>query len=205
MNHSAQAPPPGSGAGSAANVSSAGSPAARAYICGFDILVLRFVSMIFPRALNRAVGLLLIGALLHAQLAVTAYTCPDISRAVAALKHATRSQSAARGSAPARTGITVAAGAAMDAVMPEMAVGMSTRCAPAKMGVPNLCLEHCTYGYQSADTPAASLVHSGPPVLLYRVPGILEADRSVGRFPRSDTRLAATPPPHSILHCVFLI
>ncbi|BAP87643.1 putative uncharacterized protein [Burkholderiales bacterium GJ-E10] len=161
--------------------------------------------MIFPRALNRAVGLLLIGALLHAQLAVAAYACPDISRAAAALKHATPSKSVARGSAPARTGVNVAAGAAMDAAIPETAVGVSARCAPANMGVPNLCLAHCTYGYQSADTPAASLVHAGAPVLLYRVPGILEADHSVWRFAHSDTRLAVTSPPHSILHCVFLI
>ena len=141
--------------------------------------------------LRQAVSRLLIGVLLFAQLAVAGYGCPGL-KVVGPAGHggtATAAQAAVANTAAA--------------VLPSMAPG----CDQMDPAAPNLCVQHCHQGQQSADTASVPAVGAGIPTLLYSLPP--EPQRSLGSgrsFPAPDAWWAAAPePPHAILHCVFRI
>lgn len=70
----------------------------------------------------------------------------------------------------------------------------------------NLCVEHCKTGQQSSDTARLPVAFTPVETLLYVLPDeqLAEADAGATR-PAPDLLLAAAPPPHSILHCVWRI
>lgn len=148
--------------------------------------------MTFPRVLSKQICRVLIGVLLFAQLAVAGYACPGLSGM----------KVMAEEGAMARTAVTAPmAGDAM-----EKSSAMAPGCDQVDPDAANLCAEHCRYGQQSADTAPAPMVFAPVPALLYTLP--LEPEPipgSVRAFPASDAGLAAPPPPHAILHCVFRI
>lgn len=91
---------------------------------------------------------------------------------------------------------------------------VSTPCAQMAMSdaamaldedAPNLCMEHCRFGQQSADS-AAQLQFQAPVAgPHYALPQAVEPAAGCHRaFPAIDTA-PAKPPPHSILHCVLRI
>ncbi|MEO8154656.1 MAG: hypothetical protein ABI605_16415 [Rhizobacter sp.] len=140
--------------------------------------------MVSTRTLRKAVGRLLIGVLLFTKLAVAGYACPSLNGI----------GSMAIGSASETTVV-----AAVDAA------AMPPGCDQLDRDAPNVCMEHCQQGHQSADTAAAPVVGLGVPTLLYSLP--IEPQHLVGSgrsLAATDARLDAAPePPHAILHCVF--
>ena len=145
--------------------------------------------MTITRKLSKLISQVLIGVMLLTQLAVASYACPSMSGSHAAV-HA---------DAP------IAMSAASEE--PESKSAASDRgCDQIDQDAANLCLEHCRAGQQSHDTAPAPMVLAPIPALLYSLP--LEPGTPSGSLqdsPASDAGLAAPPPPHAILHCVFRI
>ncbi len=143
------------------------------------------------RQFLRTVCRMLIGVVLFAQLAVSAYACPGLSSA-ASMK------------------MQMAAAAAPD--------GGSTEAATADRQVPNcgdmagpmdpefanLCAEHCHYGQQSDQASTLTV----PAVLLnalYVTPLAPEPVAAPRPAANATSALVAASPPHTILHCCFRI
>lgn len=148
--------------------------------------------MTFTRALSQQICRVLIGVLLFAQLAVASYACPGLSSMKVMADDGAMAMTATAIPTP---------GDSM-----EKSGAMSPGCDQMDPDAANLCAEHCRYGQQSADTAPAPMVFAPVPALLYTLP--LEPEPvpgSVRAFPASDAGLAAPPPPHAILHCVFRI
>jgi hypothetical protein len=144
--------------------------------------------MRLSRSLTSRICRVLIGVLLFAQLAVSAYACPGF---------ATRPTSM-------RADMTMPVAATQDQSMAsDKAAGGCNQMDPA---APNLCLEHCRAGHQSSDTVPAPVVLAATPALLYTVsPAPEPVMGSSTSFPATDPRVASAPPPHAILHCVLRI
>jgi hypothetical protein len=147
--------------------------------------------MKLSRAASKAIGRLLIGVLLFAQLAVASHACP---------------LSGSGSATPGMSGLVMASEAVPTgpaAASPKMASGCDQRDPNAT----NLCSEHCRQGQQSADVTPAPVVHAAIPTLLYVIPTELALALGSGRLSTApDAHLAAAPPPpHAILHCVFRI
>lgn len=138
--------------------------------------------MRLPRALNQSICRVLIGVFLFAQLAVAAYACPGQARDAAQVP-ATPAMAS-----PMPAGCDQMA--SMDQMDPQAA---------------NLCAEHCKFGHQSSDTPAATVALAPATALLYLLPLEEDAARATRAQAAPDPLLAATPPPHAILHCVWRI
>jgi hypothetical protein len=144
----------------------------------------------FLRAICRA----LVGVLLFAQLAVSAYACPALSSA-------------------AMSAMPMPSTAACDGDSSDAAMAATDRQAPDCDGMAagtmdpdlaNLCAEHCHHGQQSDQ--AATL--SAPAALLtalYLAP--LASQPKIRLRPAADATnaLVAASPPHAILHCCFRI
>ena len=134
--------------------------------------------MRLTRTLDRLIHHVLVGMFLFAQLAVSAYACPDLLEP-----------------------------ASPRADMQAEAVGaMPPGCDEIDEQAANLCAEHCKAGQQSHDTSPMPVVTAPVLALLYMLPG--EASAVEGEDARTssvDPLLAATPPPHAILHCVLRI
>jgi hypothetical protein len=142
----------------------------------------------FLRAICRA----LVGVLLFAQLAVSAYACPTLS--------------------PAATP-TMPSTAARDGDSSDAAMAATDRQAPDCDGMAagtmdpdlaNLCAEHCHHGQQS-DQAATLSVPAALLTALYLAP--LAAQPKIRLLPAADatSALVAASPPHAILHCCFRI
>jgi hypothetical protein len=70
----------------------------------------------------------------------------------------------------------------------------------------NLCVEQCNFGSQNAGSGRTPAVPAPIVAVLYFLPAKPQpVPRSAGPRRHSVPTLAASPPPHSILHCVFLI
>jgi hypothetical protein len=139
--------------------------------------------MPLPRELARLISRFLIGVLLFAQLTVASHACPA---------------SAGSGSG------TVVVAQALDADMGMASAEHSD--ATIDPDAANLCVEHCRFGQQSADTPAAVQAPATAPALLYEIPAPSEAVPAADRsFLCLDPAVATPPPPHAILHCVLRI
>ena len=149
--------------------------------------------MQIPRAMSKAVSRLLIVVLLFAQFAVASYACPGLIGNVVQVNGQAAMVIAATPSAQLHADATQAV--------------TSPACDQMGTQALNLCVEHCRFGQQSADTAPVPIVHLAIPTLLYPLP--LEPPRSLGSgwaFPANDASLVAVhPPPHAILHCVFRI
>lgn len=130
----------------------------------------------------------LVGVMLLAQLAVSAYACPGLA-------------SAASMGAPTDAAMAAAAAdAAADphtAACADMAGGMDPDLA-------NLCAEHCHPGQPGGQVAALS-VPAALLTALYVTP--LAPEPAVAPRPAADTpsALAAASPPLAILHCCFRI
>jgi hypothetical protein len=143
----------------------------------------------FLRKICRA----LIGVVLFAQLAVSAYACP-------------------RSSSAAGMKMQMAAAAAPDAGATDAAVSTADRQAPNCEDMAgsmdpefaNLCAEHCHQGQQS-DHSATLTVPAALLNALYVI--ALAPEPAVAPRPAADatSALVAASPPHTILHCCFRI
>ena len=141
-----------------------------------------------PRAVSKAIGRLLIGVVLFAQLALASYACPAFNSAL-------------------NPGANAPIGGIADATAAARSTGMPADCDQMDPDAANLCIEHCRQGQQGVDTAAVPLVSVGIATLLY--PLSIEPRYALGSgrpFPAVDAGLAPAPePPHAILHCVFRI
>jgi hypothetical protein len=144
----------------------------------------------FLRAICRA----LVGVLLFAQLAVSAYACPALSSA--AMSAMPMPSTAARDGDSSD-----AAMAAADQQAPDCD-GMAAGTMDPDLA--NLCAEHCHHGQQS-DQAATLSVPAALLTALYLAP--LAAQPKIRPRPAADatSALVAASPPHAILHCCFRI
>jgi hypothetical protein len=148
--------------------------------------------MTLSRALSKQTCRMLIGVLLFAQLAVASHACPSLARQTVMLD----------GGVP--TAMAVAIQAADDAN--EKSAAMAPGCDQMDPNAGSLCIEHCRFGHQSADTAPSSIVPVASPALLYALP--VESELAPGlslALSAADALPAAPPPPHAILHCVYRI
>lgn len=144
--------------------------------------------MTVSRALKKLICFVLSGSLLYSQLAVAGYACPN----------AVGMKGVAHSSSP------MAAGEAQDPMSKSGAMGPG--CDQIDRDAVNLCVEQCNFGSQSTDAAKAPVVPAPILAVLYFVPVKLEpTSGSAGALPPRDALIAASPPPHAILHCVFLI
>lgn len=90
----------------------------------------------------------------------------------------------------------------------QQAMAMMNGCAGMDMSQDdaNLCAEHCKVGQQSNDTARLPVAFTPVEALLYVLPDeqLAEADAESTQ-PAPDPLLAAAPPPHALLHCVWRI
>lgn len=135
--------------------------------------------MHLTRTLNKRICRVLIGMFLFAQLAVSSYACPMLTQP--------SSQMVEMGAEP---------GGAMPA-----------GCDQLDQEAANLCAEHCKFGQQSHDTAPLPVVMAPALNLLYVVVATDAQAIDATRAPQcsGEPLLAASPPPHAILHCVFRI
>lgn len=140
------------------------------------------------RSFLRLVSRLLIGVVLLAQMAISAYACPALA--------VTKAQM-----------LLVAAGD-QPVVSNDAGVQAMTDCADMAGGMdpsfPNLCAEHCHQGKQSDQAPTLTV----PAVLLcalYVTAFALEPPTALGPAADATSALVAASPPHTILHCCFRI
>ena len=144
------------------------------------------------RSFVRSVSRALIGVVLLAQMAVSAYACPGLASA-AAMNMPTAS--------PASTRDDTSKDAATAA---EQAIACADMAGPMDPEFTNLCAEHCHYGQQS-DQAATLTV---PVVLLtaFYITPLAPAPFVAPRPAAAATSaLAAASRPLAILHCCFRI
>jgi hypothetical protein len=144
--------------------------------------------MRLSRSLTSRICRVLIGVMLFAQFAISAYACPGFTpRSVSASAAMTMPM------AMRQDGATVS----------DKAAG---GCDQMDSSAPNLCLEHCRAGHQSSDTAPASVAIAAAPALLYALPtGSAALASASSALPATDPPLASAAPPHAILHCVLRI
>lgn len=142
------------------------------------------------RGFLRSVCKLLVGVVLLAQMAVSAYACPGL----AAAKMQMSSAAAVVGHQP-----SVLDGAAVQAMTrcEDMAGVMDSSFA-------NLCAEHCHQGQQS-DHAATVSVPAALLNALYVTPPAPEPTAAPRSAADATSALVAASPPHAILHCCFRI
>lgn len=145
------------------------------------------------RSFLRAVARGLVGVVLMAQIAISAYACPGVLSSTA-----TNMQMPPAGASPEeRVGA--------DAGMPMANI---SNC--ADMGgtmdssSPNLCAEHCKYGQQS-DHASTVNVPSAVLTALYVIPVVPVQATSPRPAAATLSALVAASPPHAIVHCVHRI
>ncbi|MBC7779357.1 MAG: hypothetical protein H7125_04560 [Proteobacteria bacterium] len=136
----------------------------------------------------------LVASFLLTQVAIAAYACPAAA-------------SASSDPAVSAAAMLTVQDATDDS--PTMTRAGASHCDPAATvkdpQSPNLCAEHCKVGMQSSQvaTPTAPDVCL---YVLYPVPALPDpAALSITAPAASPMTLAASRPPHAILHCVFRI
>lgn len=145
------------------------------------------------RSFLRAVARGLVGVVLMAQIAVSAYACPGLSSSTAMNMQMP----------PAGTSSDERIGADAGKPMANM-----SNC--AEMGStmdsssPNLCAEHCKYGQQSDHAPTFN-VPSAVLTALYFTPMVPVTAPAPRPAAATLSALVAASPPHAILHCVHRI
>lgn len=146
------------------------------------------------RQLNRMVCRVFVAALLFAQFAVAAHACQMMLRGPGQAQPATANAVLTGGGTPALEAVD-------DTLNPTPCV----HAAPAlDAGSPNLCLEHCSYGEQSNQSSTLT-VPAMAMISLYGVQPLRGDLPQIRAAAASTDSLLAASPPHSILHCCFLI
>ena len=140
--------------------------------------------MLTLRITSRFIARLLAGVLLFAQMAVAAYACPVM------LDGSTNG--------PAHSAVMGMGDAAT-----MQSAGMESQLGAMDPDLPNLCLGHCQYGQQNADSTSSPALPAVLLTSLYTLPS-LEQSAGLAR----PTATASGPPsladpPHAILHCCF--
>lgn len=82
---------------------------------------------------------------------------------------------------------------------------MPADCDQMDRSATNLCAEHCKVGQQNHEATPTPVVMPPALALLYVLPDAAGLAAEVASAPPGDPILAATPPPHAILHCVLRI
>ncbi|RTL45523.1 MAG: hypothetical protein EKK53_06320 [Burkholderiales bacterium] len=134
----------------------------------------------------------LIGVVLLAQLAVSAYACPGLVSGVA-MNMPASTEAAASGDAGASASMSVSNGVNCD----DMGGAMD-------QAHPNLCAEHCHQGQQSDQTATLNVPAAVFAALYFT---LLAPEPAAAPHPAADatSALVAASPPHAILHCCFRI
>ena len=142
------------------------------------------------RRSHRRLSWVLVGALLYAQAAIALYACP----LQAATLNPVLPTTAAKGVVHDTGGVAAAAPMAG-------CHGMGATTDPDSAA---LCAEHCQFGQQSNQAPTLSV-----PVAmlteLYVTPPLPEPTVASHQVVADPGAVAATGPPHAILHCTFRI
>ena len=151
------------------------------------------------RSFLRAVARSLVGGLLMAQMAIAAYACPSLSAAVAAVAAGTLQMPAPSASPDERGLVEVGMPMAQSNNCHDMAGAMD-------VSSPNLCAEYCKYGQQSDKTPTLS-APTAVLTALYATPLVPDPAALPARSAAAtlSALVAAAPPPHTVLHCVYRI
>ncbi len=145
------------------------------------------------RSLLRAIARGLVGAVLAAQMAISAYACPALSLRPAAHLALPDAGVATGESETAKTNLPMVQPSNCEAMMGGLDASS-----------PNLCAEHCKYGQQTDHVPtlnAPAFVLTAWYVMPL-VPMLAPPPRPAAATLRA---LAAVDPPHAILHCVHRI
>jgi hypothetical protein len=148
----------------------------------------------------RSVCRVLIGAVLIAQMAVSAYACPGLSPGASM----NASMNAAM-NPPMPSAASIDSAANAPAVSNDRHAGDCAGMAgPMDPEFTNLCAEHCRQGQQSDQAATLSV----PAVLLtalYTTPLAPEPAAAPRTAANTTSALAAAAPPLAILHCCFRI
>jgi len=143
------------------------------------------------RRFLRVICRVLIGVVLFAQLAVSAYACPALPSAA----------------------MPTSASAARDGDASDAAMATTDRQAPdcdamaagtMDPDLANLCAEHCRHGQQS-DQAATLTVPAALLTALYLAPPAVQPEIRPRPAADATSALVAASPPHAILHCCFRI
>lgn len=140
------------------------------------------------RGFLRSVCRLLIGVVLTAQMAVSAYACPGLSKAAL-----TPAASAVGGQT-----------AVVDRAAAQQAVDCADMMAAMDPSFANLCAEHCHQGQQS-DHAATLTLPAALLTALYITPLASEPAALPRPAAGATSALVAATPPLAILHCCFRI
>ena len=143
----------------------------------------------FLRTVCRA----LIGVVLFAQLAVSAYACPGLWSAATMKMQTSTTASSGADSADAAMAATA-----------QQPINCEDMAGPMDPEFANLCTEHCHHGQQSDQVATLNV----PAVLLtalYVTPPAPEPVVAPRRAATATSALAAALPPLAILHCCFRI
>lgn len=106
--------------------------------------------MMMTRALRRLVCRLMIGLLVFSQMAIAAYACPSLSSARQALPAMAMDDSVA-----GMPGEEAHGAMSMSPEASATPTAIRLGCDQIDDNAPNLCVEHCHFGQQSADHPSA--------------------------------------------------
>jgi hypothetical protein len=142
------------------------------------------------RSLLRRIAGALVGVLLFAQLAVSAYACPTLlpARAQGAPMAATAPKDAGAGDSQGATNCADMDGAT-DATSSDPT---------------NLCVEHCRQGQQSDQTSTVT-VPVAVMTALYAISPLRDTAARLPSTAASPSALIAASPPPTVRHCRFLI
>ena len=153
------------------------------------------------RRFLRLVCRALIGAVLFAQMAVSAYACPGLLAATTmAVPVSAELPSGTESTAAVTAAVTAAASAAP--ALPMM--NCEDMAMPMDAAFPNLCAEHCHQGQQS-DQAATLTVPAALLTELYITPPAPEPIVAPRPAAATASALDAASPPLAILHCCFRI
>ena len=139
------------------------------------------MTRLFLRKICRA----LIGVVMLAQMAVSAYACPRLSASPA-------------------TGTALASVAPVNGAIDDPAADCAGMTGPMDSDFANLCAEHCHHGQQSGQVATLS-VPAALLTALYVTPLTPEPSAPQRPAAAATSALAAASPPLAILHCCFRI
>lgn len=140
--------------------------------------------MLTFRTTSRFIARLLVGVLLFAQLAVAGYACPVM------LNGSTH-------------GMAPSAVMGMGDVAEMQSGGMETKLGGMDPDRPNLCLGHCQYGQQNADSTSSPSLPAAVLTSLYALPSLEQSAGLARPIATASGPPSLADPPHAILHCCF--
>lgn len=151
-------------------------------------------------SLRRPVIRLMIGVLLFAQMAIAAYACPNLPKAMlaGASMHA-QVQEVMPTDADHSTQASPAMGAA------NAAQSMPVDCDQVDLEAPNLCAEYCKQGQQSTDHTPSPTIAPALLTALYSVTLSTATPTAEAAYYAPGLLLQAAGPPHAIEHCCLRI